>query len=643
MAYRLSFDGATSIDPTRQAPGGFIYRLARRLETYSLAAAPEQLALIEGLRAATAVSAVVALAVWLGRPSLTWAAFGAFWICLVDPGGPDRRRLACMAGFALSGTFAAFVSALAGAAGPVAGGGALLALVFLAGLLGTYGPAAAQVGTLAAVVAVVAVEFPQTPHGALIQSATFLSGTIWAQLLCVGVWRIHPHAMIRRSLGAVYLHLADMLADLSRLDQRNEGASDWERSRAENRRAVRAAIERARTCLLSFTSGVERYRGELDTADRIFAALVAAGHERAARGAALCGEERELLAQLMRLLAEMREQTARRTPRPKALAPQAAELLHAASRVGTATGRVIAVAAQALADQAAAWLNGTAARTADETKPQNAAAVIRPVPAATLYHAARLAIAVTAAYGIVAMLGVKFSYWATMSTVVVVQPMAATTWMRGLERSLGSIAGGLLAALLVLIAPAPLALLPAVFPVATATIAFKRVNYTLFVVCVSCLFILVAELLLPAAGIPAIRAINSVIGSLVGAATLFLWPDAEDKSPDALLAEAVTANLALAAQAMDGNAAAFDAARRAAGLASTAAETSCHRLALAGQSRRLHLSEAAALLAALRALAGAALVRALAGPDDDVQSALRRVGKAKAAYAAARAQFTDAA
>jgi hypothetical protein len=51
---------------------------------------------MEGLRAAVAVVSLVALAIWLGGPMLSWATFGALWTCLADPGGSDRRRLACI-------------------------------------------------------------------------------------------------------------------------------------------------------------------------------------------------------------------------------------------------------------------------------------------------------------------------------------------------------------------------------------------------------------------------------------------------------------------------------------------------------------------------------------------------------------------
>lgn len=602
--------------PTR-AQGGFVYRVARRLEAYSFAAAPEQLAIEEGLRAAVVVASLVALAVWLDRPMLSWAAFGAFWTCLADPGGSDRRRLACMGGFALAGSIAALAGAAAGALGVIPGGVVLLVLAFLTGLSGTYGPAAAQVGTLAAVVAVVAVAFPQPPQGALALSLNFLLGTIWALVLCIGIWRIHPYATARRALGAVYLQLGDMLSTLLALDR--QGDADWTAAEAEHRRAVRSAIERARGVTLDLASGPARYRGELDTVDRIFAALIAAGHDRAMRSTALTAAERDLLHRLVLLLAEMRHETAQRTPEPGLLAAEAAALGRAAAAVETVTGRAAAMAAATLAEQARAWAQGPAEATAAREDAQPTAGILRPVPGRILHHAARLAVAVVVAYAIAAALGLSFSYWATMATVVVVQPVAGATWPRSLERMLGSIAGGLIAALLVLVAPTPLILLAVVFPIAATAIALRRVNYALFVVAVTCLFVLVAELLLPATGIPVARAINSVIGSVVGAAAGLLWPERGDSGPAAQLANAVAANFALAAEAVEAGVAAtaFNAARRGAGVASTAAETTCHRLALAGQSRRLHLREAASLLAALRRLAGAAMAQALAGATPD--------------------------
>ena len=88
-------------------PASLIYRIARQLEAYAIAATPEQIGVLEGLRAATAIAAIVAAALWLQWPGLSWAAFGAFWTCLVDPGGPYRSRLGYMGSFAVAGAVAA--------------------------------------------------------------------------------------------------------------------------------------------------------------------------------------------------------------------------------------------------------------------------------------------------------------------------------------------------------------------------------------------------------------------------------------------------------------------------------------------------------------------------------------------------------
>jgi uncharacterized membrane protein YccC len=78
-------------------------------------------------------------------------------------------------------------------------------------------------------------------------------------------------------------------------------------------------------------------------------------------------------------------------------------------------------------------------------------------------------------------LNLSFSYWATMATVVVLQPHSATSWPRSIERMVGSIAGGLLAAGLLVALPTKLALLAVIFPMAAATMAVRLVNYTAFV------------------------------------------------------------------------------------------------------------------------------------------------------------------
>ncbi|MGZ2488134.1 putative membrane protein YccC [Rhizobium pisi] len=613
------------------------YRLSRRLELYPFAATPEQIGVLEGFRAATAVAAMVLIAYWLQWPRFSWAAFGAFWVCLADPGGSGRLRLSAMGGFAAAGTVVAFTMSTVAGISPVLAGAALLPLVSLPSLSGTYGAAAAQSGMLVCVVAVVAVEFPGSPAAALELAAIFGLGCVWALVLCIGIWRIHPHAPARRAIVSVFARLDDMTADLLALDQRSIAASvdEWRSFNAEHRRSVRAAIERARSLVNGLENGSDSYRQEIELADRIFASLIAAGHCAEDRSRPLDEEtERRLLHQLLLLLTEARHQAAHRTSKTALLSKKAVAIQRKAHDTDSVIGRAAYAAAKALEDLTALWSNGPAPAIAGSGSPgrSTSARIIRPIPANVLRHAARTSIGVVTAYAIAIRLGLTFSYWATMATVVVLQPFAATTWPRTVERMAGSVAGGFLAAALMAMLTTKLALLAVIFPVAAATIAFRFVNYTLFVLFLTLLFVLVTELLQPGAGIASARAINNIIGSLVALGASFLFrPAKQGKKIGDVLADAVTANLAYAAAviASGGASSTLEGLRKQAGVSSNAAESLRHRMILEGQRRRARLSETAELLQALRALAGAATATSLTArnPDATRAAVLRSVAE----------------
>jgi uncharacterized membrane protein YccC len=594
------------------------YRWLRRLDAYSSAIAFEQVAIQEGLRAATAIATVVAAAVWLHRPGLAPAAFGAFWACLADPGGTYRSRLTYMGLFAGAGTVTAFIASACAGLGPFIAAAALVPLVFLPSLSAMYGAETSRVGTLVCVVAAVAVAIPNAPGAALQLAGVFLLGCAWALILCIGIWRIQHFAPARRAIAKVFGQLGAMTSALLTLDGAAMPAGfDWDAFNAEHRRCIRATIEWARSVVAVLETSNPRYRIEIEITDRIFAALIAISHALAERDPSLgSGSERDLLHRLLLSLTEAQQQVLRRIPQPAGLASQAALLQSESTAVATVIGRGIRAAAGALHDLADAWRNGPGSPRSRVTTEPGAANALRPIPTTAWTHAARVAIAVVIAYAIGSWLNLTFSYWATMAAVVVVQPEAASIWQRSLERMMGSIAGGLLAALLIFILPTKIALLAVIFPMAAATIAFRLVNYTIFVVFVTTLFVLVTELLQPAAGIVSVRVINNVIGSLVGlGASLLLWRGPRAKRPGEVLAEALKANFAYAAGvfAATGAAADIEAMRRAAGLASNAAEVMQHRMALEGQSGRAHLAEMTDLLHALRRLAGSVIAASLAG------------------------------
>ncbi|WP_298282382.1 FUSC family protein, partial [Acidocella sp.] len=233
----------------------------------------------------------------------------------------------------------------------------------------------------------------------------------------------------------------------------------------------------------------------------------------------------------------------------------------------------------------------------------------RPGPVAR--HAARISAGVLLTYGLSVWLDLSFSYWATMATVMVMQPATEATWPRTLERILGSVGGGLLAAALLALIPGKLALFLLVIPLAALTIGLKSVNYTLFVLFLTPLFVLVISLFQPQEGIPIARALNNVLGALIGLmATALLWPEPQTSQFERQLAEAAHANLTFASLVLDATApaAAIEAARRNAGLKSSLAETALRRKRLEGQSKRAKLDATETLLSQLRLIAGAATV-----------------------------------
>lgn len=597
-------------------------RAVRWLRARSFAVAPDQVGIAEGLRAATAVALLVFAAWALHRPVLAWAAFSAFWTCLADPGGSDRQRLRIMGVFALGGAaVAALMSAVAGL-GPAFVAPTLFAVVALCGLSRMIGADMAQVGLLANVVAVVAADEPAAPQSALVLGAIFLGGGLLALVLCLRVWRIHPHRAARRAVAAVFSDLGEMAADLAGVSQ--AGAPDAGRARrleSEHRWAVRNAIERARSKvdqLAAWRRGDPVSHGltaAIEASDRIFAGLIALGHAHDGWGGAPAAPvPSDLVDALAAALAEGRRQALQPDPDWTELRACAWRL---ALQAGAAEGLAFRVADAwrgallDLADRRTSTAEGSTASRPAFAKASDG----RPVLAA-VRHALRVATVVLAAYLVTVRLSLPHAYWASVAAVVVMQPRAEAAWPRVLERIVGSLAGGLAAAVLPSVLTAPWQVLVIIFPLAAATIAVRSVNYTLFVLFLTPLFVLVADLITPEHGLALARAADNVLGSLLAlAGCLVLWPERRSEPFARRLGEAIEATLAYAALACTPGAPRdrVEAARRQAGISNSAVEEALHRMRLEGRRRRARLDQAAAVLAVLRRLGGAATVAWLSG------------------------------
>ena len=587
-----------------------INRLTRWSEGHIFAFTPEQIGLIEGLRASVAIAAFLAADLLLHIPSLAYGAVAAFWTCLCDPGGPNRTRLKTLATFAVAATLAISLPAYCAHWGRAAGGIALFGLVLVCGLTRSYrpvfGPIPAPTGLIAAIAVVVGVSSPRSAGDALELGGSFLLGCVWAIVLCLYIWRTHPRAPARRALAAIFGRLEEMTHSLLELDlQSGTGTDPWPEFNVGHRRAVRFSIERGRETVARLASGRGRFGQGIDAAGRVFAALMALGHYRSERTEPFDPEERSLLEGLNRLL----RHAAATDPEP--LLADGTSLLQEAAKHQHIVAQGVATACGALIGLARHWQEPEQEDPATEAVAGGGFKIPGPV----WRQALRVAIAVTVSYGLGAWLDVSFSYWGTIATLVLMQPFGANTWLRVLERAVGSIIGGVLTAILVAHIESPLEMVLFIAPLSAAVIALRLVNYGLFVIFVTPMFVLVSDFIHPASDLIWTRALNEAIGACIGlAGSLLLWPEKEKGAlSDALLA-ALSANMAFAAGMLRSAAGApdgLDSLRREAGVTSSRAEVARQRLLLQGRSRAVHLDRVQEILSALRAICGATNVMAI--------------------------------
>ena len=595
------------------------------------------ISLMEGVRAALAVAAIVALDQYMDRPPLMEAALGALFTCLADVGGPIRRRLPAMLTFAMMG---AAVTALFGLSRVLP----LWVVIPFAcfGLLCTnfarvWGSAAMQVGNLLSVVVIFAVYRPMSLGEAGIYAAAFSGGSLWALLLTLLIWRLHPFGPARAAIAECYRQLGLMAAEMRRLVQGDSSVAAWEAHARAHRRAVREAIERARSAVRDTV----RWRGaptprlaqglvRVETADQIFGVLIA--------------------------LSELLEQE--RDPALLAAAERVLRLTGPALGVLGAAGRTDRVLSESRLDFAIGRMQADAAAE-ERLRPMIDALIERlriaatmsaptglapeealegevgtprltrlwiPVRAnlawqsATFRHALRTAVVAAPAFAFTLPHYRGYEHWLTITLVMTMQPFFALTWQRAVERVAGTVLGGLVAAALAIVCTTPFSIAVALFPLSVLAFALRQVSFGAFIAGITPLVVLLSELGRIGTSeltIALIRAAYTLIGGLLAVAgVMLLWPSWEpdrlrQELSSAIVAHARYADAVLALAAGDGTPEAVDAARREAGLASNNLETSISRSLLEpGQGAGLTAAgpdrlEAAMLVdASLRRMAG---------------------------------------
>jgi len=624
-----------------------------------------------GLRAAVALTVPMALGDLLGIPNLAWAALGGFEAIVADAGGPYRTRLGSLLTLSLGGAAGLFLGAMAGGhpwwAVPIT-----LLFCFLWSYLAVLGHPFSSVGVLVQVIFICGLGSP-TSHWreAAGWALLLLAGGVWAALLSLFLWPLDPYRPARAAVSACYEELASFLGSVAELAAREQQrAVLWHRLARHHQYRVRRAVEQgwqavaanrarrpsespqghhlvvllehadlliARTVALaehlesqirsseSSTCNTRSLAGlaELQSAERWIAALLLRRRSQTAAIAqarrielqqlpaalAACAGDGFLLAQVTEAASEL--ETAIESAALLRLGVASQPRVH--ERIPRSASHFATVYVR-LAELRQGW---STSRAADQLRANFTRKSL------LLRHAARIALVCGFDVALIHLLHIDHGYWLLLTSLIVLQPHVSGTMRRGLERIGGTVAGGILAAVLAAALHTQLAIAAALFPLALLALAVLPVNYTAFAFFLTPTFVLAW---LPYAGdwkLAVVRTLNTVAGALISlAAMLFLFPAYERERAPEFLGASIRADrryLAQLAGAWRSRSRAsrlLANARRATGLAHNDTEESLDRLLAESWPRRRPFAQfVAAFVTYLRRFAQS--VTALAALDEE--------------------------
>jgi uncharacterized membrane protein YccC len=614
--------------PLQRKPPNLAPDLARLPITHNLRA----LSVAEGVRAALSVSVIITASEYLNLPSLREAALGALLTCLCDPGGPVRRRVPVLLSFAALGALVMGGFGLVRGLGPAVALPAGVLALFAASFARIYGQAPQQLGALLSTVIVLSLDRALSFHAAAETAVTFALGALWATLLTLVIWRLHPYLATRQAVAEVYHALAALTGDLYGLLRSNTvDDTAWETHARAHRRAVRDTIEAARVTVLDTLRGrgagslrISQNLIRLETGDQMFGALIALSDllEHATTDDRATAER--MLRRMRPLLIVLAGIALSDTPDAHPRIKRSIDAIEAeiAGLPSTDPLRAVAdylVERLRIAHTLAAPANFSPGADPEGRRIALRQRLLRPLRAnlawrsPMLRHALRAAMTAAPALGFTMAWFTPYDHWLTITIVATMQPFFALTFARAVERIAGTALGGLVAAAVGLLSTTPLAIALAMFPLAVAALAVRAVNFGLFMLALTPVVVLLVETGEPDTAewrIAVARAALTIIGGLLAvAASFLLWPSREPErlvagAREAIAAHGRYAEAELASLLDEVPAAAVEAARRDAGVASNGLEVSINRALIEQGGNRDMLEAVLVIDAALRRCAG---------------------------------------
>ena len=631
---------------------GQLRRLGARLAT-----GPNRIALSTALRGTIATVTPLAVLPTLGWGELAYpTVLGALNTSMVDVGGSYRNRLAAMALFAVVGPCLLLL-------GTAASGHWWLATSFMftiavaSGLVRAIGPGSTSFGINTAVSFLVGLSVGETGGPHELWALGFGGGALWTILVALGFWQLRPYRRLEQEVAGAWEAVAELVAAAQAAIP---GSTVVARRRREQRlaarhRAARDAVERAREALGEMRAGtvgpgttLAQLTVLLNAAVRIAAAAVTLGEvatpENAQRRAAIAELER-LCRGVARILLRGAGEVAL-----AAMRQRVRDLGASGEQDRHADLLAFAQAMRHLenANEAFQRLFGQRRRLADFlrlpiviNRPSGAAAAAlraHLTPSSALFrHALRVAVVTALGTAVITRFDFSHGIWLPLTSLVILQPEYGGTVARAVQRTIGTIAGAVVAGVLLATVHGTAAFDAAIATLLFATFALIRRRYGYAIT-----FLTPIIMLLTGAGSAdpwrdvAERIAYTVVGAALALAAGYgLWPQWERERLSDRLARAIRADrdyLAAALAAL-GKAAPPDAAlaelRRHAEIAVGNADAAFQRMLGEPAHRRARVDTGFTLLVYIHRLcrhtiALAAHLGAVAAPDPPLD-ALRRL------------------
>jgi len=564
------------------------------------------------LRCAVGVGVALGGALLLNQPAAgVFLAVGAVSAGFGSFQGAYRSRAAIMllatAGMAVS----MFVGSLAGRS-------TILDCVIAAtwglgaGLLVSVGPAASFIGLQSTVMVLVATAYPADVTGAAGRALLVLAGGAIQTVLVVMFWPLRRFGAERAVVSRVYRSLADYAESLA--DSPDAPPEPHTLSGIRPLQADPQPFARSNEVLV--------FVALLDEAERIRTSL-------AAVASAPPEERREVTDQLTPILRELAgaveegRAPANRTTEWSALNLRAGQARPGATALRTLLRQVRAACRTASVpalDPLPAAVPQQRARTISRIR--DALMTVRAnltLRSTAFRHALRLAAALALATAVYRLTGLPRGYWFPMTALLVLKPEYRETFVTGITRIAGTLAGAAVASALVgVLGDHPAILWSLLLFFVWSGYTIFRANYALFTVSITGYVVVLLQVAAGTTGpmVAAYRALDTALGGALALLVYRVWPTWEAGRARDLLAQfgdalASDARLVLGMYVNPAtwNAVALQQSRAAARLARSNAEASVTRmLGEPDSARALDASLATSLLAAFRRYALGALV-----------------------------------